>query len=980
MAEGDIVMIKGFTIIREENLPDFNGHVVLLRHDRTGMKILYFKPEKNKENYFSYVFKTPVDDDSGIAHALEHMVLAGSKNYPLKNNYFHLINKSLASEMNAATGRYETRYYAESYIPEDYFRLMQVYGDAVFYPLLDDRSFKQEVWRFDLDENNKPFINGVVFNEMSSLEKISDYNRKKYLESSLHQNSEGGFNSGGDFLEIPELTIEKLVNFHKEYYTPANCMLFLFGRIDLDEQLSFLEEKLLGRLPENTKESFIKDDIIPLPSMTELQIEVPYEGIDEVTVSLFILCKDGERAEYVERDFFFHRISALLEKQLKFSDIGKISSTIVGSPKHKCFEARLSSVKKENIEKAKELILTSLEHCLDDGMDYKELKAACSKRDLIFENSKSMSNSRELEFRMFTGWIDTNNPLIDICDRQKGWKELKDRMLSYGDDDFKALLKKYLLENPNKVFAVQVPHQDYFKKIEEKRAAILERKLSESGKSVSEIEVEKIEFEKFLKQDDSELVKKLYPPLAIKKLNDFNDAGVDEVEMVDGKYGPIHLFSSAQETDESVYVTIRFVADCLSKKEHQQLSWLSLFLSNFGFAGMKSTEVYKVFMKNGINITENCNFGWIGSKHGGNEIYENRRWINFKFNCYKNNLDECLEIFRKFIYEKNFRDTEERNNACDNLIESFKKNDYEKSKSYAIKKVNSYFSEIGAFFNECQGIDQLKIKKENLVEEIDSIINNYISIYEKIINGNAVVSVFCNEKYLKEVKESVKTFVKQTEIKPLEKIKAEFMELPETEKEVSTIITPVSTGSVVLEFKGSEYPSKEFAADSVFLKWFNRRVLFEELRKFNGAYSCSCRTNEVDNLIMIYTLRDPSPDTSLIIIEECLEKMKNLENDKKITDELVKEIVLKEYAAALKEMNSVKKGSVSTQRRLNGLNPEMRKFNLESLFAVSKDDFIKAGKRISENSRNLKACIVTGDESQVRGEIICDLRNQEYQS
>lgn len=972
-------MVKGFTIIREEDLPDFNGHGILLQHDRTGMKIFYFKPEKNKENYFSYIFKTPVNDDTGIAHALEHMVLQGSENYPLKNMFFHLAKKALASEMNASTAQYYTYYHVESYIPEDYFRLLDVYGDAIFFPLLDEKSFKQEVWRFDLDENKKPFINGVVYNEMSSLNKISDYSKKKYREGKLFQNSENGFNSGGDFLEIPELTRDKLADFHKEYYTPANCLLFLFGRIDLEKQLSFLEEKLLGRLPENTRESFIKDDIIPLPSMSEFQIEVPHKGLDEVIVSLNILCKDGARAEYKERDFFFDRISALLKKQLQFCNIGKIDSASQGSPKHKYFKVILSSVKNENVEKAKELILTSLEHCLDEGMDYEELHAACNKRDFEFENLKSLTNRKGLESKVTSGWIESNNIFLNIYDMKKEWEELKNKLLSYNDDDFRIMLKKYLIENPNKVFTIQVPDQDYFNKIEEKRTALLERKLKESGKSISEIEKEKIEFENFLKQDDSGLVKKLFPTLELKKLNDFDDVGLDDVEMVNGKYGPIHLFSSAQETDESVYVSILFAVDNLSKKEYQQLSWLSLFINNFGFAEMKATEVERLFMKNGLSIIEEYDFEWPGSKHGGNEIYENRHWIKFRFDCYKNNLEECLEIFKKFIYEKNFKDISERNNACDKLTETFKKTDYEKAELYARKKVNSYFSEAGAFVNESQGINQLKIKKENLAAEIDSTINNYISIYEKIINGSAVVSVFCDEKYLKDAKESVKSFIKQLEIKPLEKINGEYInkEFPETEKEVSTIITPGFSGAVVLGFKGSEYPSKEFAIEAAFLKWFNRQVLYEELRKFKGAYGCSCSISNTDNLIRIITARDPSPAKSLKIIEGCLEKMKKLDSDEEITEELVKGVILKEYAASLTEAKPIIKGKISTRRRLNGLTPEMRKIHLDNLLEASREDFIKAGKRIAENSKNLKACIVTGDETQACGEIICDLRNQE---
>ena len=961
-------MTKGFTLLREENLPEYNGTGTLIQHKRTGMKIFYFKPEKNNENYFSFNFKTPLSDDSGVAHALEHIVFQGSEKYPVKNMYFHLSQKALASKLNGFTAQYHTLYCAESYIPEEYYRLMEVFGDAVFFPLLDEKSFKQEVWRLDLDNNKKPFINGVVFNEMSSSDYISSHN-KKYVTKKLFQNSEAAYNSGGDFLEIPELTRDKLSEFHRKYYTPSNCLLFLFGKLDLDEQLSFLEEHLLNRLPGGTSEVQIKDEIIPLPSMSEIKIGVPYRGTEESSVDLAILCKNGKKEDFKERDFFVNRIDALLNKQLKYCKVGKFTLVHSFSPHHECFNFYLRNVKSENLEKAKALLLESLSHCLDDGMDFDELKTAVN--EMEFNNPRFLHSRDLLEESVTGGWALFGNPFEDFYEKQKEWENLKEKVLSYNNEDFNALLKKFFVNNPNKVFIIRTPDKEYFSKIEAQRSEVLQKKLYESGKSISDIEKDKIEFENFFKQDDSVLVNKLFPTLKLKEIKITDDVGIDDVEEIQSKSGQVLLFSSAQETGERVHVTILFAVDQLSEEELQQLNFALRYASYFDFDGAENSE--KLLKEKVPNMLIAYN---IGSEDGTKEIYQNRGWCKITFRCYKENLNEGLDIFARAIYLKNFKDTKAKNYAKEKITKSFKIFNFDAADSYATLEVSSHCSKRYAFDNLIYGPNSLNVKKENLLKDINCLAEQYQSIYEKIIKGSAIVNVFCDKKNLDDVKTAVKNFVAKTEIKPLEENKLAYFneQIFENGKRISTILTQVSSGSVRLSFRGSKYGSKEFAVESALLQWFRSHILYKELRKLHGVYACFSSINADSNLVRIATMEDPAPDKSLAIIEACLKKIANLENDAEITEDYVKEIGLKKYAAALGDIEPFEKGKNSFERRLTGHTPKMHEDTLKYTLEMTRQDFIDAGKRLYENSKNFKACIITGDESQVCGDVICDMR------
>lgn len=969
-------MIKGFTELRKEDLSYYNGTGTLVQHERTGMKIFHFKPNKGNELFFNYVFTTPLSDDSGIAHALEHLVMQGSKKYPVKNMFFQLAKKALTKKLNALTSAYFTSFYAGSYIPDDYYRLLDVYGDSVFFPLLTEQAFNQEVWRFDLDDDGKPTINGVVYNEMSSQSAVSSHNFRKIERRAMYQGAECGFMSGGDFLEIPDLTREKLVDFHKKNYTPANCLLFLYGKLDLEEQLSFLEEKLLSRLPTGTQKQVIKDEIRPLPSLSEIKIGVPYKGLEEVTVELAVLCKDGTSDDIRERDFFFQRINPLLTKQLKFSSIGKFYVKSIGSPKNKYFLIGFEAVKKENIEEAKKVLLCAMENCLKDGMDYEELKAFCKKRDRDFKYPKSTIPCEEILEKIKSGYIEKEDPFEYISGPEEKWTKLKEKFLSFTDEDFNDLLQRYLVQNPNKVFVVRTPSKDYFEKIEAKRAEMISKKLAESERSsVEEIADDKAIFEKVLKEDDSQLVEKLFPALKIENLKELDDAGLAELDMVSGKYGPVHLFSSKQETDGKITLRIAFALDNLTQEEFQQLEWVLNYISDFGFDGIKKTECKTIFKNIGLGPVTS-KFVFIGSDSGGKEIYENRHWLSFNYNFYLDEIKECLSVIQKTLYAKNFDDPDESSYANKKISESFKKKDLTLAEKFASLRTESYFSKNNKFKDSLLGLESLKVKTENSIKNIEELTSWYRKIYEKIINGTGILYFYCEEKDFDEVKQSVSDFIGQLEIKPLKENKLAYLneQLPESNKQVSSIIIPISTGALVLKFRGSKYPSREYTAEKVLLTWFNRDVLYEELRKYHGAYHCSCSIDASSSLISISTNRDPGPEKSLEIIQNCLAKLGELESSKMITEEFVKGVALKKYAEEIVDFAPSYKGKISFIRKLSGHTPEQRSRALEDLLSLQKENFIAAGKRIAANSKNLKACIVTSEESKAVGDVVWDFR------
>ncbi|NJK71257.1 MAG: hypothetical protein HC932_03320 [Thermales bacterium] len=158
--------IENFELVSHEFIHEYESDFYLYSHKQTKARILFI--ENDDENkVFNISFRTPVTNSKGIPHILEHSVLNGSKNYPLKEPFVNLIKSSMNTFLNAMTYPDRTCYPVASTNKQDLYNLSKVYLDAVFKPILDKKVFQQEGWHYELDANQKQLnIKGVVYNEM----------------------------------------------------------------------------------------------------------------------------------------------------------------------------------------------------------------------------------------------------------------------------------------------------------------------------------------------------------------------------------------------------------------------------------------------------------------------------------------------------------------------------------------------------------------------------------------------------------------------------------------------------------------------------------------------------------------------------------------------------------------------------------------------------------------------------------------------
>ena len=217
-------ILEKYDLLQHQYLKDTGCDSVLLRHKKTGARVALL-PSEDDNKVFYIGFRTPPEDSTGVAHIIEHSVLCGSRDFPVKDPFIELVKGSLNTFLNAMTYPDKTVYPVASCNDTDFKNLMHVYLDAVFYPnIYKERNiFRQEGWHYEAEDAQSPItVNGVVYNEMKGALSSPDDVLARSIYGALYPHTPYAVESGGDPVCIPDLTYEAFLDFHSRYYHPSN--------------------------------------------------------------------------------------------------------------------------------------------------------------------------------------------------------------------------------------------------------------------------------------------------------------------------------------------------------------------------------------------------------------------------------------------------------------------------------------------------------------------------------------------------------------------------------------------------------------------------------------------------------------------------------------------------------------------------------------------------------------------------------------
>ena len=301
-----------FKLNFSEYIEDINSTAYLYEHSSGGK--LIFIENNDEERVFSIAFETLPCDSKGTAHIVEHSVLCGSEHYKLKDPFNILDKGSIHTYLNAMTYSDRTIYPVASTNEKDLKAMMRVYCDAVFDPLMYKNKgiFLQEGWHSDGSK-----LNGVVLNEMKGVYSDSQVVLDEAVASQVYRNTPYRYDSGGDPDHITELTYEEFLDFHSKNYHPSNAVMYLYGKLDINEYLDILDKEFLYKY-EYCERSFDRNIKAKDSSDVKVRCKSPSGNImtvlfDTGTVSEFSKCLMLD----ILCDFLFNSEGAFIKEKLR---------------------------------------------------------------------------------------------------------------------------------------------------------------------------------------------------------------------------------------------------------------------------------------------------------------------------------------------------------------------------------------------------------------------------------------------------------------------------------------------------------------------------------------------------------------------------------------------------------------------------------------------------------------------------------------
>ncbi len=445
--------VEGYRKLVQQELTELDAQGYLLEHEKTKAKVVLIETADDNK-VFSIGFRTPPKDSTGVAHIIEHTVLCGSREFPVKDPFIELAKGSLNTFLNAMTAPDKTVYPVASCNEKDFQNLMHVYLDAVFYPNIyqEEKIFMQEGWHYELEKPEGPLkYNGVVYNEMRGAYSSPEQLMERKIQQSLFPDTTYGFESGGDPENITDLTYQQYLDFHKKYYHPSNSYIYLYGDMDMAEKLKWIDEKYLSHFDYLEVDSEVKrqkafdapKEMKVYYSLTEGESEEDKTYFSYNAVTSTSLDRDLYIAFQVLNYVLVQGVGAPVKQALLDAGIGsEIISFFEESICQPVFSIIAKNVAGDKKDQFVTVIREKLEELVEQGINRDSLNAGLNSLEFRYREADFGSYPKGLMYglQIFDSWLyDSDKPFIHIRANDT-FETLRQKM---DEGYFESLIQKY---------------------------------------------------------------------------------------------------------------------------------------------------------------------------------------------------------------------------------------------------------------------------------------------------------------------------------------------------------------------------------------------------------------------------------------------------------------------------------------------------------------------------------------------------------
>jgi len=948
----------GFTLVEKRFVNEVNAECLFFKHDKSGAQLLKIAAD-DPNKLFNIAFKTTPHNDYGTPHILEHSVLNGSKNFPVKSPFDVLMKGSLNTFLNAFTGSDFTCYPVASMNEKDYFNLMHVYLDAVFNPLIydDPRILKQEGWHHELESMDADVVyKGVVYNEMkgafSSPTRELDYRINKIL----FPDNTYGVSSGGYPTEIPKLTYEDFLDFHRTYYHPGNSCILLYGDAELDRELEFIDTAYLSNYDLSDKHIVIPMQK-PFEAMKEAEstYAVP-EGSDtnnQTFLNLsFVIGPSTDRARSMMFDMIAEALvnheSAPVRLALQEKGIGRDVSATFDESKESTFQITVQNANPEDKDLFKETVFNTMSEVIENGFDKTMVEGILNRTEFNLKEGNSPQKGLMYLFRSYQGWFYDDDPFLGL----EFNKPLNEAKKSLETNALEDAISKYLVNNPHALLMVLKPEPGLQLKIDNQIKE--ELKAYKAGLSDEEKEALIADTQALVdyqKQEDSPEALATIPMLELKDISrDINWFGVDEKELNGVKVLHHNTF-----TNNILYSNLYFDMRTLP----EELIPYAELLTNL--LGKLSTENYTYGeLDNALNIytggfnTDQTSFL---ENHDDNKLLP-KFAVSGKSTTDK--ADKLFELTEEILQRTVFNDKERLKELITRHHSQVDADIKNNGISYAMTRLRSYFSNAGMLSEETRGMDYYLFITDlfnNFDTRSDEVITKLHQTASLLFNKqNMVAAVTCDDNDFGLYSDGLAILTDKLKDEPMTLNDWNFnFEVKDEGLKSASKVQYVLKG---YDFKklGYEYNGKMRVLEQILsTDWLQTQV-----RVVGGAYGGWCGISPSGS-VYFASYRDPN-------LKETLENYDNTPGylaDFDADSTTMTRYIIGTISNMDPALTASQKGNIATRYYFEKTTPEELRAERAAVLSTTAGD-IKSMKKMIEDVLNQDAICVYGNEEKVK--------------
>lgn len=951
--------LNAYEVISKRELSDIHSEGIYLVHKKSGAKIAVASND-DANKVFMIGFRTPPTDSTGVAHIIEHTVLCGSEKFPVKDPFIELLKGSLNTFLNAMTYPDKTVYPVASCNDKDFQNLMDVYMDAVLHPNIykEQNIFRQEGWHYELNApEDELTLNGVVYNEMKGAFSSPDGVLEREILNSLYPDTTYQNESGGDPDVIPELTYEQYLDFHRTYYHPSNSYIYLYGDMDVEEKLAWLDREYLSHY-----DRLDVDSAIPMQKAFDHPVEIersyPISSTESEENNTYLsynwsVGTNLDPIQYIAFDILDYALVGSQGAPIKQAliDAG-IGDDIYGGYDSGVFQPYFSVIAKNANPSDEEQFCRVIEETLADqvknGLNKTTLLSAINGAEFKFREADFGRFPKGLMFglQMMDSWLYADDRPFLHMDEIRVYGELREKIQT---GYFEELIQKYLIDNTH-VSKVRILPK---KGLTVQKEKALQEKLAAYKASLSEQEIAQlVEETKALEAYQMEPSKKedldSIPLLSREDMKKTSDPFSNIEANVDGVPFVWHDY----ETNGIVYLDYLFDVHHIPEEDIPYLSILKTLL------GRLDTKEYPfIDFINEMNLYT----GGISSEVNVSAVLNQTKEYEIKFEVrmrtLEANLTKTMELAKIMMLHTLFTDEKRIYEILAQTKSRVETSLSETGNVTAATRALSYYSKRARCADLLSGIGFSRVLK-NLVQNYDTEKEKLREKLESLITSilqpsNLMVSCTCSEKAFGEIRDRSDLICGEL-FADTEKSDTE-PSLPECRNEGFMDASQIQYVALAGNFAKAGFAYT--GALRVFRCIMNYEYLWQNIRVLGGAYGCGCSMGRTGD-VYFTSYRDPNLKRTLEVYENTVDYLKNFDVDERD----MTRFVIGTFSDMDTPLTPAAKGRRSLSAMLTGLTLEMLQKDREEVLNVNQ-----------QKIRDLAPFI----ESVVRDAYICAIGNEE---